>query len=402
MIAAHYVAAYEAAPDAEDALEIRAKASDALTRAGERARALAASAEEMRYLRRAAELTEDPGGRGMLLDRAGQAALRANAPTEARELLESAHELIAADDAQTAALVTARLAELDWLDGHPQSAVARLEPALEALSGRESEAQLAEVAGQLGRFLILSGEFERGAVYVEQALGIAELLDLPEVLSHSLNSKATIAANAGRPNEARILLEGALAIALEHDLHAAALRAYNNLGWALETQDRLREANDVSRRAAEYARRIGDRGIELNFLCANLHTLYVLGEWDEVLARAEELVEYGRHLPDAVEHARRPLHHPRARGPRKRTGVVRAAHGRSRARGSSVARRRSYGRGRSCCVPREQHARRSRSPSSHSPNAIGTPSRPCTRSWPPRRCSNARWSSASWRRPRSF
>ena len=44
---------------------------------------------------------------------------------------------------------------------------------------------------------------------------------------------------AGRPNEARILLEGALAIALEHDLHAATSRAYNNLGWALETQDRL-------------------------------------------------------------------------------------------------------------------------------------------------------------------
>ena len=291
VIAAHYVAAYEAAPDAEDALEIRAKASDALTRAGERARALAASAEEMRYLRRAAELTEDPGGRGMLLDRAGQAALRANAPTEARELLESAHELIAVDDAQTAALVTARLAELDWLDGHPQSAVARLELALEALSGRESEAQLGEVAGQLGRFLILSGEFERGAVYVEQALGIAELLDLPEVLSHSLNSNAMVAANSGRPNEARILLGGALAIALEHDLHAAALRAYNNLGWALETQDRLSEADEVSRRAVEYARRVGDRGVELNFLCANLHTLYVLGEWDEVLARAEGVVD---------------------------------------------------------------------------------------------------------------
>ena len=292
VIAAHYVAAYEAAPDAEDALEIRAKASDALTRAGERARALAASAEEMRYLRRAAELTEDPGGRGMLLDRAGQAALRANAPTEARELLESAHELIAVDDAQTAALVTARLAELDWLDGHPQSAVARLEPALEALSGRESEAQLAEVAGQLGRFLILSGEFERGAVYVEQALGIAELLDLPEVLSHSLNSngngrcelpvaRTRPASCSGERSRSRSSTTST----------AAALRAYNNLGWALETQDRLSEADEVSRRAVEYARRVGDRGIELNFLCANLHTLYVLGEWDEVLARAEGLVD---------------------------------------------------------------------------------------------------------------
>ena len=245
----------------------------------------------MRYLRRAAELTADPGDRATLLDRAGRAALRANAPTEARELLEGAHELIAADDAQPAALVTARLAELDWLEGHPQRAVARLEPALEPLAGPEFEAQFAEVAGQLGRFLILNGEFDRGAVYVEQAHAIAELLDLPDVLSHSLNSKATVAVSAGRPNEARILLDGALAIALEHDLHAAALRAFNNLGWVLETLDRLGEANDVSRRAAEYARRVGDRGNELNFIGGSLYSLHALGEWDEVLARAEEIVD---------------------------------------------------------------------------------------------------------------
>ena len=170
----------------------------------------------------------------MLLDRARQ-RFRANAPTEARELLESAHELIAVDDAQTAALVTARprgarLARRSPTEcRRPAGAGAR-----GALGSRVGGAARGG-RGQLGRFLILSGEFERGAVYVEQALGIAELLDLPEVLSAFAQQQGHDRRQRRSPERGPHPAEGALAIALEHDLHAAALRAYNNLGWALDT-----------------------------------------------------------------------------------------------------------------------------------------------------------------------
>src|SRR6188472_575869 len=174
VIAAHYVAAFEAAPDAEDASEIRAKARDALTRAGERATALAASAEAHRYFRRAAEFTEGPHDEATLLDRAGQAALRANDPAAARELLERAQSLFGDVDTQGAALVSAKLAELDFLDGHSSQAVTRLESALQALAGAEPDANVAAVAGQLGRFLVLNGQGHRGLPYVEQALELAE------------------------------------------------------------------------------------------------------------------------------------------------------------------------------------------------------------------------------------
>ena len=300
VIAAHYLAAYEAAPDTEDAAEIRTKARDALTRAGDRATALAASAEAHRYYRRAAELAVEPHDEARLLERGGQAALRANAPTEARELLERAHELLAVDDPQRAALVSVRLGEIDWLEGHPPQAAARLEAALAALAGREPDADVAAVAGHLGRFLVLSGEIERGTPYVEQALALAEALDVPEVLSHSLNTKGSIAASAGRTNEARILLQGALEIALEHDLHPAALRAYNNLAWVLEMQDRPREVLAVCDRGVEHARRVGDRNLEVNFLGGSLYTRYVLGEWDEAQMQAATLadaaVTYQTHL----------------------------------------------------------------------------------------------------------
>ncbi len=291
VIAAHYVAAFEAAPDADDAAQIRDRAREALERAGERAVALAASSEALRYFGRAAELADDPSTQAKLLDLAGQAALRANAPVEARSLLERAQTLFAAqDDTELAALVSAQLAVLDFDEGHSQRATARLERTLEALAGREPDAHVAAVAGQLGRVLFLDGQAERAVPYVEQALTLAELLVLPEVLSQALNSKGLLAVVAGRPNEARILLEGALSIALEHELHAAASRAYNNLAYVLDSQDRFREALDVSSRAIAHARRIGDRPQEITFMGGSIWPLYLLGEWDEALecARGSE------------------------------------------------------------------------------------------------------------------
>jgi class 3 adenylate cyclase/tetratricopeptide (TPR) repeat protein len=291
MIAAHYIAAYEAAPDSEGAGEIRARACDALARAGDRATAVAASAEAYRYFRRAAELADDPYGQASLLDRSGQAALRANLPAEGRELLERAHSLYSAQEPERAALVSARLAEVDFNEGHGSQAVARLESALEALAGAEPDAHVAAVAGQLGRFLVLSGHGDRAVPHIERALEMAERLDLPEVLSQALNTKGARAAGNGRLHEGRILLEGALAIALEHDIHAAALRAYNNLAWVLEMQDLPRESLVVCERGTEHARRVGDRGAEINFVLGSLSTRFLLGDWSDAQAHADGLAE---------------------------------------------------------------------------------------------------------------
>ena len=56
VIAAHYLDAYEANPQAADSAEVRDKAREALIRAGERAESLAAAGEAQRYLGQAAGL----------------------------------------------------------------------------------------------------------------------------------------------------------------------------------------------------------------------------------------------------------------------------------------------------------------------------------------------------------
>ena len=91
-----------------------------------------------------------------------------------------------------------------------------------------------------------------------------------------------------RPHEARLLLEGSLHLALEHELSLAALRAYNNVSTFLWAAGRWRPFLANVERALELARRVGDRMWESTFLAGPVGTLMMLGSWDEALVRADE------------------------------------------------------------------------------------------------------------------
>src|SRR3954451_7750872 len=99
--------------------------------------------------------------------------------------------------------------------------------------------------------------------------------------------------------EAQLLLEGALARALAEDLPAAAVRAYNNLAVSCESRDRYADALELTNRAVELARRVGDRVWEAIFVAGPLSALVLLGRWEEALARSAEVEK----LP-GFEHAR--------------------------------------------------------------------------------------------------
>jgi tetratricopeptide (TPR) repeat protein len=150
---------------------------------------------------------------------------------------------------------------------------------------------VATVAAQLGRFLVLSEQGDRAAPILEQALQLAETLGLPETLAEALNSKAIDLLRADRLYEGRVLLEAAVSLALEHDLHRAALRALNNLSVALGSADRDEESVGTVERGLELARRVGDRGWETNFLGFAVGVLTELDRWDEALARVAEIDE---------------------------------------------------------------------------------------------------------------
>ena len=286
VVASHLLEAYRLAPEADDAGEIRAQACEALVRAGDRAGLLGAAAEAQRYYEQAAELAQTPLAAAALADRAGQMAWLAGDAGSARTLYDDAiagYE--SGGESQAAARVSARLAELDFVDGRPAEAVARLEPVLESLAG-EASPEAAQVAAQLGRFLILSGDFDRGGPHIERALGLAEHLDLPQTLAEALTSKGLLLLQADRLIEARILLEGAIDIALANDAYSSALRAINNLGVVLESLDQFDLTDSRVAEGVAIARRTGDRQWEASLTGGAVLAQWMLGRWDEAVEMA--------------------------------------------------------------------------------------------------------------------
>ena len=290
VLASHYLDAYRAAPDAEDADEIRAQAREKLARAGDRAASLAAAREAQRYFEQAAELTDDDVAAAGLRVRAGQMAARRGRNDEARGLYELAQSTFQSSGmSHPAARVSARLAEVDFYEGHLAAAVERVEQALDTLSSEDPDADVAEVAAQLGRFLTMEGRYDESLPQLEHALALAEELDLPEVFVQALISKGTALGRMSRREEGEILLGAALERAVAKNLLSAGQRAANNLAYMLETRDAFVESNVVSQRGMEIARRIGDRRMEGFMHAGNVSSFVLLGRWDEALTVANEI-----------------------------------------------------------------------------------------------------------------
>jgi class 3 adenylate cyclase/tetratricopeptide (TPR) repeat protein len=292
VIAAHYLDAYRAAPDAEDAAEIKAKAQEMLTRAGERAASLAANEEAQHYFERAAELADEPTAEAGLRERAGATAWASGRVEEAQAHLERALELFEGQGmTHPAARVTARLGEVEWRRGHLDAALERMERAFEVLTGDEPDADLATLAAELGRLHFFKGEVELAARRAETAIEIAESLWLPEVLSQALNTQGLIASFSGRSEQSLALLKHSLELALEHDLTLASLRAYNNLGDLLDRRDRYEEAIETQRHGLAVARKAGYRIQEWRLLGELSYYLLRTGRWAEASELAASVPE---------------------------------------------------------------------------------------------------------------
>ncbi|HUY23699.1 MAG TPA: adenylate/guanylate cyclase domain-containing protein [Candidatus Saccharimonadales bacterium] len=289
VLASHYLEAWRLDPDDPGAHEIKSRAREMLVRAAERAAALAAAEEAESAFDRAAELSESSLERAALTERAGEMAELRGRPEQAETRYAEASKLLEeAGQARAAARVQARLAGVEWIRGHIQQAIERMKRAYAGLGGDRPDLDLAVVVAQLGRVLTLQGRYEEAAPLLEEALRLAEHLELPEVYSQALSSKAVFLMDSDRLDEAGLLLGRALDVALDHGLTAAAMRAYNNLGVVLASQDRFAELVLHNEKRHELARRVGDRVMELSSIVAPIGELLVLGRWDEALARAQE------------------------------------------------------------------------------------------------------------------
>jgi class 3 adenylate cyclase/tetratricopeptide (TPR) repeat protein len=287
--ASHLLEAYRLDESAPDATAVRDRSRAMLARAGERAASLGARPEAQRYFTQAAELAEPANERADLLLRAGEQASSLGHLDEAAALYGQAVALAkGAGQDSLSAQGEAGLALVDGQRGQVEQSIERLRAAQATLRGAEPDAVLAKVTATLAGMLVYAGRHLEAFVAAEEALELAEQLDLPEAFCLALNARAGALIFGGRLGEAAALLRAAIDTAVEHDLTSHAAHYYGSLGAALEGLDRWDEALALEQRRLELARRTGSRRLELGSLVGRLSLLYRSGRWDEALIAGAE------------------------------------------------------------------------------------------------------------------
>jgi class 3 adenylate cyclase/predicted ATPase len=298
VLAAHFLEAADADPDASDAPRIRAAACETLADAGERALSLALAPEGQRAFDRAAELAEDEGQRAELLDRAGRAALLNADFASARERLNQAVAIFERlGDPESAARSLAAIARALFQEDRLDEAIMLNRRAVAGLP--EGGVERAAALAALARSLIFSGQTDEAVALADDALKIAEPLEEWRIIVAAFDTTAMARRTQGRIQESWALRERALALALEHDLAEETLRVYNNTADLSLQLDRFVEASELAQRGLELAHARGDRSWEQALTTLITTSEVARGRWDAL----PELDETG--LPRTAEILRR-------------------------------------------------------------------------------------------------
>jgi tetratricopeptide (TPR) repeat protein len=281
VLAAHFLDAADAEPDAADAPQIRAMACETLADAGERALSLALGPEAQRAFEHAAELAEDDATRATLLDKAGRAAHMNVDTLTACARFEQAVALFAA--------LGDREAESRSLGGLAAALFAadRLEDAVEvsrrAVAGlADGSAEKAAALAELSWNLAFHGDSTEALQAADAALAIAEPLQEWRVVIAAFNTVGFVREQQGRFEEAVALYQRAVDLALEHDVTDQAVRSYNNLANVPLQRDRFGEAVAIAELGLALAQARGNRRREQHLTLNIAIAKVAMGRWDEL------------------------------------------------------------------------------------------------------------------------
>ena len=301
VVAAHYLDAYRADPNAGDADEIRAQAADALARGGRRAASLGAHEEAVRALVQAAELVDDRDVEAQLLTDAADADFAGGRWLDSVELYERAAALLERTGlSHRAARLFGQVGVALWMSGDLEAGANRIAEALDVLADEEPDADIAMLVEHYARLSFFLGDFDTASERIERALEIADALVLPELLIDALNTKNLVLLSEGRVEEPFALLKRAVEIGRANPPGRAFIRALYNLSYTMQARDRYEDALEIDRESIEVCRRRGERMNELMALGHSAYSLLMLGRWDESMAFVDALPEdaTGRLLND--------------------------------------------------------------------------------------------------------
>jgi class 3 adenylate cyclase len=285
VLASHYLAAYLATPAGPEADALAAQARVTLRAAADRASAMHSQSGALQYLEQALEVTIDAGERAALHEHAARAASLAARTREATAHARTAEEIMESAGDRLGVL---RMRTLDaWIklgDHADRAAIATLEQALADVADMSPSPEIAQAQSQLGRAFMVAGRDE-GLVWVDRAIENSNVLSPTDRLD-ALVTRGTLLLQAGRTDEAEVVLRGAIAVADRQGIVSAGLRARNNLQGIVEATD-LEEAFALARESYETARRYGLTTWVLQNIGVGLRVGFEAGRWEDWVEEAQ-------------------------------------------------------------------------------------------------------------------
>ncbi|MEX2624786.1 MAG: adenylate/guanylate cyclase domain-containing protein [Acidimicrobiia bacterium] len=269
VVASHYLDALEATPPGDDERELREKALSSMAAAADRAADLRAHDQVLTISQQALSLADEPALRVPFWERMTEAATRLAKREEAERYgrLALDHHRQSGDVGAVNRMV--RMLGFAYVEEQmPFEAVELLESHLSGHADLATDPELARAAALLARALMLSNRDEEAAVTADRALLAAEKQQLMPTVVDALITKATAIGHPGRLVEARILMEGAIALADQLDIAHSSMRGRNNFAHLFGTID-PRGSVLAAVEGFDIAKRTGDRSMAM-FLAMNL------------------------------------------------------------------------------------------------------------------------------------
>ena len=290
MVAHHYVSALELdrrSGREDDDLVLRARA--ALVEAADRSFALNAFPAAARFYEQALALwPEGARERPQALLGFGRAQFHATGGGK-EALQEAADEFLEAGERENAAAALIAIADvLHFSEGRSHEAAEALDVAVSLLAESPPSAQKAGALANRARFHMISDEAEPAIRLADEALELATSLALQDLQAHTLNTRGvarTLNGDLGGVEDLEHAVEIATPLSFE------LMRALNNLVSTLVELGELERGFALMSRALEAAQRHGHVVAMAWVETQQLDQLYWIGEWDELLSRAERMLD---------------------------------------------------------------------------------------------------------------
>jgi class 3 adenylate cyclase/tetratricopeptide (TPR) repeat protein len=265
-----------------------------LVMAGDRAFQLDVARGESYYTRALELLPPGHAERATVLAKAAEAAwLAGTFPEAERRYEEAIAELRAQGNALGVGGAMVSLSLVHGFRGETGRARALLDQVIELLEREPPGQELARAYAQMAREHMLAGKPKKCLEWSERALALAEEHGMKDVAVMALQFRGWARSDAGDLGGIDDLRE-AMRASLDLGLGQETVRAHINLGNLVWLGEGPAKALEVQRAGIEFGERRGITGPVLWTKGESLWTLYDLGDWDELLRVADELISWDR------------------------------------------------------------------------------------------------------------